>query len=801
MRADPPAELVEKLERLQLATAADLLAVQGRVRQLANDLPLFPSVWVDALAQARKITPFQAAEINAGRGERLAIGGYLLTMPLLSVGYADYYRATDARSKRAVHLLVASAPANGPAANGQSDVVPPADSAVAQLLQLVEDQATDADRHIIRLNGAGADSGRVWIAYPPTHAKPLCDILERTGRMPGVAVLEVARQMAEALAALETAGTLHGDLSPRTVWIDRRGIVQLAFSGVRAVVRPNEDFAKPDLPPDAYDYLAPERTCDGTAASVSSDLFSCACVWWHLAAGRPPFGGGTSRRKVRAVQSAKMADLKRFAPDSPAALVAALAACSNKDLPRRPGSFQALADLLGPSNAFGRRAVASVYGKIGGGKRGVMRTLQTAVRARDATAWMATLAGCAVVVAAVAWPLMRDRIPPPSSPRTYPNARQTVMPLANARPQPVHVQRDSEVVSTSYVEPDSGPRHDRGASEAVRSRSSQQSAVGIPPPVVLSAERPIDWNSTAPTLHSGQTVRGRPGERPLVVVPPAGLVVAVDDIRFENVDFIWRPDSDAPIDPERAALVELRASRACFAGCTFQAISRGPNTRPIAIVWSGPRRAGPFLPAGRLELIDCVVSGVASGIDARLSAPLEIKIDDTLCLGPGPLLQFDQPPKADEPIEISLMNSTIRDAAELIMFHCNRTPPSETGSITITTNDCVLAPGARRPLVLFAGSTSSADLAKSIQWSGQGSLSPTGARVAARVGRSGPANTDEVEVSIDGLVSGRIEFAGPPDAGSSASRVTHWLAAAQSADPPGIRDGLPNLRSPDVTGQ
>ena len=105
------------------------------------------------------------------------------------------------------------------------------------------------------------------------------------------------------------------------------------------------------------------------------------------------------------------------------------------------------------------------------------------------------------------------------------------------------------------------------------------------------------------------------------------------------------------------------------------------------------------------------------------------------------------------------------------------------------------------PLVLFAGSTSSADLAKSIQWSGQGSLSPTGARVAARVGRSGPANTDEVEVSIDGLVSGRIEFAGPPDAGSSASRVTHWLAAAQSADPPGIRDGLPNLRSPDVTGQ
>ncbi len=396
---------------------------------------------------------------------------------------------------------------------------------------------------------------------------------------------------------------------------------------------------------------------------------------------------------------------------------------------------------------------------------------------------------------------MRDRTPLPGSPRTSPTARQSVMPLANARPQPVHVHRDSEVVSTSYVEPDSGLRHDRGASEAVRSRTSQQSAVRIPPPLVLSAERPIDWNSTAPTLHSGQTVRGRPGERPLVVVPPAGLVVAVDDVRFENVDFLWRPNSDAPIDPERAALVELRASRACFAGCTFQAVGRGPNTRPVAIVWTGPRRASPLLPAGRLELNECVVSGVASGINARLTAPLEIKIDNTLSLGPGPLLQFDQLPKADEPIEIALTNSTVRDAAGLVVFHCHRTPPSETGSISITTNDCVLAPGARGALVLFAGSTSSADLAKSIQWSGQGSLSPTGVSVAARVGKGGPATTDDVDVSIDGLVSGRIEFAGPPDAGSSASRVTHWIAAAQSADPPGIRDGLPNLRSPDVTGQ
>ena len=112
MCADPPAELVNLLERLGLASAAEVAAVERRVRKLANDLPLFPSIWVDALAQTRKLTPFQAAEINAGRGERLAVGPYVLSAPVSSLGYADCYRAIERLSRRSVHLLVCRSPAN-----------------------------------------------------------------------------------------------------------------------------------------------------------------------------------------------------------------------------------------------------------------------------------------------------------------------------------------------------------------------------------------------------------------------------------------------------------------------------------------------------------------------------------------------------------------------------------------------------------------------------------------------------------------------------------------------------------------
>jgi hypothetical protein len=74
-------------------------------------------------------------------------------------------------------------------------------------------------------------------------------------------------------------------------------------------------------------------------------------------------------------------------------------------------------------------------------------------------------------------------------------------------------------------------------------------------------------------------------------------------------------------------------------------------------------------------------------------------------------------------------------------------------------------------------------------------------RISARVESNEERTADEPEISIDGLVSGRVEFAGPPDAGSSASRITRGTAPTQSPEPPGIPDGLPNLRSLGITEQ
>ena len=106
MPEQPPTQLVANLERLGLASATQVARMGRRVKRLARDLPRFESVWVDALAQARILTAFQAAEINAGRAQRLRLGPYLLHQRLPHPCYVACYRARNVDSQEKVMLAV-----------------------------------------------------------------------------------------------------------------------------------------------------------------------------------------------------------------------------------------------------------------------------------------------------------------------------------------------------------------------------------------------------------------------------------------------------------------------------------------------------------------------------------------------------------------------------------------------------------------------------------------------------------------------------------------------------------------------
>jgi hypothetical protein len=65
---EPPSkQLRETLLRLKICSVRDFRRAKRRVRRLARDLPAFDFVWIDALLQARRLTPFQARLLESGR--------------------------------------------------------------------------------------------------------------------------------------------------------------------------------------------------------------------------------------------------------------------------------------------------------------------------------------------------------------------------------------------------------------------------------------------------------------------------------------------------------------------------------------------------------------------------------------------------------------------------------------------------------------------------------------------------------------------------------------------------------------
>ena len=811
----PPRQLTALLERLGIATPADVARMAGRVRRLARDLPRFQSVWVDALSQARVLTPYQAAEINAGRGERLRVGPLVIRQRLTGPAYIETFLAEDAKTKQRTRLaVIKSSPDRAESLHDalravakRCDSLPSANSPASTANNQA---ATHAQKTV------GRDANHVWISSPWREGQVAAKWLVHNGRFPPEAVLYVAQSMVQALADLEARELSHGDLCAVNLLLTNDGDVVLLGPGIRGVVRPVEGHARADLPPEAYDYLAPERVIDGTAPTAASDLYACGCLWWHLLCGRPPLPGGDSLAKIRSAQTANIPDVRRFAPDTPGPLVSAIAACLRRQPGARPESFRRLAAQLGAPTRCGRLVLAEC---LTSGKRAA-RLAVSARALRQSShlpVWSATVAGCVVAAAALLWPAWGPFVPGFGAAQVATQTVEDNTAITAAKSNPTKQTQTVNVTVADAGDPGAAPREFPGpipASQlplpAVAVADETVMAAGYQPlddgyltsddrlpqlsgssQLVPPADKPLKAEQLE--LQPGQWVHPPQGQRLTLLVPPQGMIVDVEDVQFENIDFVSRPT-----DAGRVALVRLRASRATFRGCTFQAgEQRGTST--TAIRWDYPTddtQAALALPSGGLRLTDCVLRDAAVGIDCHTVGAVGIALSNTLHLGGGPLVCLDHCPKAEEPLRISLRRCTLRDSGPLVACRYANAAGS-TGELTIHASGCAFVPRADQPLLMFAGPASPEPILHNARWTGEGSLLVLQTPVVCwALDGEVPHAVDESAMPIEGLVRSKVDFGGPTTAPSQdAHELIRWQAPLRSADAPGIDpNALPPIK-------
>jgi len=774
MPEEPSEALIDLLGRLGLAGRGRIRAQRPQVRRLARDLPVFESVWIDGLVRARIVTPFQAAEILAGRGDLLKVGPLVLSARLASPGYADYFTGRHIETGERTRVAVAR-------------VRPQSAGQLQEWAERLVAQSKDVDsQHLASVTLAGAEGDRLWLAGPHPDGLSAAQWMVQNGRFPPQAALEIARQTAAGLAVLEAAGLCHGDLAAWNLILSRAGQVVLPHPGVRGLLRPEEGFAQADLLPEAYDYLAPERIAQGAPPSVAGDLYACGCLWWHLLTGRPPRRGGTAHAKLRESQASEIPDVAQFCPDPPHPLAEAISACTRRDSRKRPETMAQLAALLGPPSPAGRFHVARCVTRPGLQPSPWAVSLSAARHSSHTPVWLAAVGACLVTAAAAMWAVQTSRPPLPAA--NIPAEAAVRLNLTHeGSGRPHHAATEEQTAPTGDAE--TFPKNraasadPRTTGEPFATATAYTAGANAPAPLVLDAG-PVRLDGLA--LQAGQRVSGLPGRRSTVVVPSEGLVIATEGVRFERLDFVWQ-HGGATAAAERAAVIEMRASRAEFHGCSFQAGER-QSFPPVAIRWLHPAAGSETqlaLPSGRIALNDCVIRGLRAAVDCRTAGAVVVETANVLCLEVGSLVALDHCPEADEPVAVMLERVTLRGAGAVLECNCAETA-SRPGRIRIAASQCAFAGGTASGLLYFTGPLPPTALLAQIEWTGDGSLLAPDSPVAIWQRPDGQVQAlDDAAVSMAGLVRSEIEFAGPAEGGPEASRVLRWQAPLRSADPPG----------------
>lgn len=146
--------------------------------------------------------------------------------------------------------------------------------------------------HIIQVYSHGEQDGCLYLATQFVSGGDLAARVADEGLpTPDVAV-DIAAQVASALADAHAVGVIHRDVKPHNVLL-RSGQGQVhAYLCDFGIARDGDSsLTSSGVVAGTYGYLAPERF-RGEVASPASDTYALGCLLWFLLTGRPPYVGG-----------------------------------------------------------------------------------------------------------------------------------------------------------------------------------------------------------------------------------------------------------------------------------------------------------------------------------------------------------------------------------------------------------------------------------------------------------------------------------------------------------------------------
>jgi serine/threonine-protein kinase len=233
----------------------------------------------------------------------------------------------------------------------------------------------------------GADGQTHYIVMELVEGRNLKDLLRLEGPLSQERAVEIAIEVAEALAAAHERGIVHRDIKPANILLTPEGHVKVTDFGLaRATTTAKSDT---DVIVGSVHYFSPEQA-RGDAVGPQSDLYALGVVLFEMLTGRLPFEGenavAVAHKQVYDRPPAPHSFDARIGPE----LDGVVLRCLEKDLSRRYASA---------------RELLAYLTKFRAGQQEGLFTVPVPEQARRGHRWgrgVAIAAGLAVVLGAIA---------------------------------------------------------------------------------------------------------------------------------------------------------------------------------------------------------------------------------------------------------------------------------------------------------------------------------------------------------------------------------------------------------------
>ena len=737
MLEPPSAPLLKLLRELRLCTPADLRRCRARVRRMATDLPAFDSVWIDALVQLRRLTPYQAQVLESPHPGRLRVGPCVLVERLgVSFSGGTYLaRSIGTRQLRILKLVTVD-----------EDLIPEILNRSQKLLVTARKMAHPSI--VIPQACERVDEKLVFVSRH-VPGRTLTELLIRRGRYPARVVWQIGRQLADGLARLHSIGLAHGDIRPSQVRLLSEGTAVLIDTGIQGVLEP-ELTPHSQLVPECYDCIAPELIGTGITYNPASDLYALGCLLWQLLAGRPPFPGGDPLAKLASHQTRRIRDVRDFAPDTPAPLAEMILKLTSPNVSDRPPNAAAVLQVWGAPRRAGRRLLKSFVSSF---DHPVGEGLSVSKVVNSPLVW--TFALLFAVTGLTAG-------------YVHEGTRAHLLRIWAAIPRSVQETPSETVVA--------GPESANETAAVAPHTVAEQVALPLPEP---NAQGIIELATDGPYLArkikqiGPLIIRSRDGAQPEIILDDEPLFLLAEKVLLQGLRFRLATSADLPNESTNLpsqVLVEALELEVRDTQFLTQSTVSVPvvealeyQTRlatPAAICWKVPDAAGPN--SGLAVLENVVVLGTSAAMDLR-SPARSIAFKNVLRLGAGPLLHLAANAAAPLELAVQFEAVTCRQSGSLLRWVVLDHKPGKQ-QLKITASHCVFdVLPAQGGLLEFVGEQHVAAWTKRVKFLGDDCLASELTESAVRSSATSDEFVvlDSSEILLEGITLEGVTFAGP----------------------------------------